>query len=375
MTVAFVSMRAVDEDGEDRFVVVDSESFELHEDASSYLESLRRRGCSGNTMRVYAGRVALLATWCSFEGLNCRELDFRSLSRFMSWVAVTPYDESGQLRSANTVNQVITSAMEFVRFGCAQGWIPSAVADQLSTRRHIGLVPGYDRGDEGQFAVIRGRTLRKAAAAPELQWLSLEQLQAVTRATANHRDRLLVMVLAVTGMRIGEALGMRREDIHLLPSSASLGCAVSGPHLHVRRRINANNATAKSRYPRWIPVSDDLTTLYVDYQTERSCRIADDADTDFVFVNLYQPPLAAGMRYSNAYRVFINISKQVGFRVRPHMLRHSAATHWIDQGAQRDAVQHLLGHVSAVSTERYVHPTEAAMRAAVEHTAAIWRQR
>ena len=48
-------------------------------------------------------------------------------------------------------------------------------------------------------------------------------------------------------MRIGETLGLRREDLHLLHSSRSLGCAVPGPHLHVRRRMNQNGALAQSR--------------------------------------------------------------------------------------------------------------------------------
>jgi integrase/recombinase XerD len=37
-------------------------------------------------------------------------------------------------------------------------------------------------------------------------------------------------------MRIGEALGLRREDMHLLPDSRVLGCRHEGPHVHVRRR-------------------------------------------------------------------------------------------------------------------------------------------
>lgn len=374
VTDAFVSMRAVDAAGGDRFVVVDAESFALHADSTEFLESMRIRGCSSNTTRAYAGRVALFVSWCRAQGMPWREVDYAGLSRFMTWVSRTPYSPTGQLRSSATVNQVMTSVVEFVRFGGVQGWVPPQVVERLSSRRHIGLVPGYDVGEDGQFSVVRGRLLRKAAAAPELRWLSLEQLMAVTGAAVNARDRLLVLLLAVTGIRIGEALGLRREDVHFLPSSASLGCAVEGAHVHIRRRMNANRAMAKSRYPRWVPVPDDVIDVYAEYQAERGCRIDVDADTDFVFVNLYREPVAAGMRYSNVYRLFTEISDRVGFPVRPHMLRHSAATHWIDQGAQRDAVQHLLGHVSAVSTERYVHPTAAAMRAAVEHTAATWRQ-
>lgn len=46
------------------WVVVDSRTYRLHEEAVAYLASLRARGCSPNTERVYAGRVALYLNYC-----------------------------------------------------------------------------------------------------------------------------------------------------------------------------------------------------------------------------------------------------------------------------------------------------------------------
>jgi len=58
--------------------------------------------------------------------------------------------------------------------------------------------------------------------------------------------------------------------MHLLPDSRSLGCAVVGAHVHVRRRVNPNRSLAKSRFPRVVPASDDVLAAYGDYQAERS---------------------------------------------------------------------------------------------------------
>jgi integrase/recombinase XerD len=171
--------------------------------------------------------------------------------------------------------------------------------------------------------------------------------------------------LVATGVRIGEALGLRREDMHLLSTSASLGCSVRGPHLHVRRRINANGALAKSREPRSIPVTPELVELYAEYRYERSSVSGGD-DSDFVFVNLYRPPVGAPLRYHNVKKLFERVSETVSFAVRPHMLRHSAASRWLEEGAPRDVVQALLGHVSPASMSRYFHPSDEAKRAAVE---------
>lgn len=98
VTDAFVSMRAVDAAGGDRFVVVDAESFALHADSTEFLESMRIRGCSSNTTRAYAGRVALFVSWCRAQGMPWREVDYAGLSRFMTWVSRTPYSPTGQLR-------------------------------------------------------------------------------------------------------------------------------------------------------------------------------------------------------------------------------------------------------------------------------------
>lgn len=71
-------------------------------------------------------------------------------------------------------------------------------------------------------------------------------------------------------MRIGETLGLHRTDMHFLADSHVLGCAVAGPHVHVRRRPgNENGALAKSRFPRSIPVPEEAVTLYADYAHER----------------------------------------------------------------------------------------------------------
>jgi integrase/recombinase XerD len=153
--------------------------------------------------------------------------------------------------------------------------------------------------------------------------------------------------------------------MHLLSTSAALGCSVRGPHLHVRRRINANGALAKSREPRSIPVTAELVEQYAEYQHERS-NVRGGDDSDFVFVNLYRPPIGAPLRYHNAKKLFERVSDTVGFAVRPHMLRHSAASRWLEEGTPRDVVQALLGHVSPASMSRYSHPSGEAKRAAVE---------
>jgi integrase/recombinase XerD len=239
----------------------------------------------------------------------------------------------------------------------------------LSEPRYLRyLPPGYDPGEDNQFRVVQGRTLRFAVAEPGYETLTDEQIRTMLTLASRARDRFLVGLISCSGMRVGEALGLRGEDVHFLASSQALGCAVTGPHVHVRRRSNANGALAKARVARWVPVTREVAGLYADYQHERD--LAGQADScGMVFVNLFRPPLGAPMTYGNARDVFGRLARRAGFAARPHMLRHSAATRWLDDGAGRDVVQVLLGHVSPSSTARYIHVSDHRLREAVERAA------
>jgi len=255
---------------------------------------------------------------------------------------------------------------EFLRFAATRGWYPPELAQQISEPKYLRRGPaGYDFGEDNQFRTVRSRALRLSETDNPPQFLTADQIAVVMRALPRLRDRLLVAILAESGMRIGEALGLRREDMHLLAANNVLGCAIRAPHIHVRRRANANGSLAKSRFPRSIPVTTEVVELYADYQFERSTTPEGDS-SDFVFVNLYKPPLGEPLRYHNAKKLFERLSETVGFSVTPHMFRHSAATRWLESGTPRDVVQALLGHVSPASMSVYFHPSDAAMRAAVE---------
>ncbi|KAB7756789.1 integrase [Mycolicibacterium mucogenicum DSM 44124] len=371
---SYIAERAVsDADGIGRYVIA-SDSYVLHAEGSAYLAALRSQGRSPYTERTYAGRVALFLSYCSDMQIDWQTIDFAELSQFLRWLVTTPPKGSARLRSPQTANQIMTTVCEFLRFGAAQGWVPLELIDRLASPRHVRYLPGA--GDSGQavYSVVQVKALRLAATAAETKSLSLEQVEQLIVATTNPRDRFLLALLAVTGMRIGEALGLRREDLHLLASSTVLGCAIAGPHVHIRRRLNDNGAIAKARAPRSIPVPTELVQLYADYQYERD-EVSAAVDSDMVFVNIYRPPLGGGMRYGNAYALFERLSTKVGFTAHPHMLRHTAATEWMENGAARDTVQRLLGHVSPMSMERYLHPTDATKRRAVERVAAKWAMR
>ncbi|MER5356864.1 tyrosine-type recombinase/integrase [Streptomyces sp. NPDC002785] len=379
---AFKAERAVSPGDESVAWVVVSDSYELHQEASAYLASLRARDCSPNTERVYAGRVALYLSHCVANGLDWAAPGFVALTRFLHWLVKEPLPLRGPRSSATpryrdkaTANQILTTVGEFLRFCVPFGWVAPATASMLSETKYLSfLPPGYSPGEGGQFRSVEAKTIKFRVALPGYDWLSDEQFAQLLALTVRARDRFLVYLLGATGMRIGEALGLHRQDMHLLPDSSGLGCHVSGGHVHVRRRMNSNGALAKARSPRWIPVDSDVAGLYAEYVYERD-QVPQAAESEMVFVNLFRAPLGQPMKYPNVKDLFDRLAVKAGFAARPHMLRHSAATRWKRSGTPDDVIQNLMGHVSPSSMAPYIHATDTDKREAVERLTALRKDR
>lgn len=378
MSTRYTAERAISpRDGSISWVVVSPE-YELHVEAAAFLASLRMADRSINTERTYAGRVALYLSYCVTRGVDWKNPGLPALARFLHWLVDEPLEPRGvkkpvqpRFRTKQTANHIMTTICGFLRFCGQQGWVAAETVAQLSEQKYLSyLPPGYDPGEDGQFRTVRARAIKFSVAVEGYEWLNAEQLAQILGLTQRARDRFLVALLGGTGMRIGEALGLRREDMHLLSNSSALGCQVAGPHVHVRRRVNSNGALAKARMPRWIPVTADLVTFYADYTYERD-QVPEAADVDMVFVNLFRPPLGRAMTYHNAKDLFDRLAKKAGFPTRPHMLRHTAATTWIRSKVPRDVVKNLMGHVAESSMEPYVHATDEDKREAVERVAVL----
>jgi integrase/recombinase XerD len=371
---SFSAERAVSPlDGSELWVVLDPELVP-HREASDFLRALHGAGRSPHTIRVYAGRVASFLGWCAGQGVEWSSVSLASLARFKHFLEATP-GRGGRVRSGVTVNATLTAVCEFLRFCARTGVIEQAVAGQLSEPRWLRFTPaGFDAGESGQFRRVRARMLKARAETAFPEAFTPEQAGQVMACCRRPRERFMVRLLGDGGLRIGEALGLRRSDLHLLPDSRWAGCAVLGAHVHVRHRANPNGALAKSRFPRTVPASDAVLAGYGDYQHERAEILGEDG-CDMVFVNLYREPLGAPMTYRAAKRLFERLARDCGFPVRPHMFRHTAATNWVRAGTDLDVVRALLGHASLASTTVYLHARDEDKRRAVEAVAAGRRYR
>ncbi|MGH3163061.1 MAG: tyrosine-type recombinase/integrase, partial [Streptosporangiaceae bacterium] len=188
------------------------------------------------------------------------------------------------------------------------------------------------------------------------------------RACLSARDRLIVLLMARAGLRRGELCGLRRCDIHLLADSRPLGCEVPRAHLHViRREDNPNGAWAKSRRQRTVPLDFIIVLAFDTYEFERM-RVSRAAGSDFVLVNLFREPVGAPMRPDAVGELITAAGGRAGLEraVTAHQLRHAFGSNLMDAGGALDEAQDILGHACASSTQVYLHPDPARLRAAVD---------
>jgi integrase/recombinase XerD len=383
--VEFWAQRTVSPvDGRIGWTVVDNAYVE-HEKAAIWLRVLLdAQGRSVGTAQTYAGRLALYLTWASAAEVEATAPAVDELARFARWLERTPSRKHragphrrraadanvvalGPARSPGTVEGILAAVVEFVRFCASRGWCPPAIAEHLSFRTELTFVPrGWDRGERGGRPVVDRRVVRRRRVQRPPETLSCDQIAALVDACSNQRDRFIVEALYATGLRLAELCGMHLEDLHLVPSAIHLGCPVEGAHLHVvRREDNLNGALAKSTWPRVVPITRALVTYHDAYRFERDA-VPEAAESDYLLVNLWRAPVGHAMSCDAVERLFVRLSAKVGFRARPHMLRHSFASEVALLTKDPALVKELLGHASVSSTDVYLHARWSDLRAAVD---------
>jgi len=356
-------------------LVVDGKTYEPHPHAKDFAQYLRGAGRSPETSRAYLPRVARFLNWCSTHARDPLRVTVIDMSRYRCDLeGMTRRD--GSRVGPGTVAAHLTAVLEFLRFCGAYGYADADVIGRLSKPRFLHHTPaGFDAGEDNQRRFVESPVVRVRVPTVPPDPLTEEQVSSVLVSPLSPRDRFLINCLLDTGARIGEVLGLRRQDLHLLPDSSALGCRVRGAHLHIRpRQDNVNHARVKAGIERVVPVSAGLVATYREYQVSRErCGPAGVA-SDHVFVTLRGSTIGQAMTYSNTVQLVKRLGVRVGIPgLHPHQFRHTAATAWLRAGVKRDVVQELLGHAAPSSTAVYLHFSDEEKRAAVERVAAIRR--
>jgi hypothetical protein len=222
--------------GQAYWTVVDG-CYSRVEVADRFLFDLRfGRDRAESTSRMYAGELARFLIWCVRSGRSLED-GARDLSRFGVWLRTTPTSrpEAGQGRppGPGRINHILGVVREFFKRAVADGAVDGSILAALyegSDDRHL---PVHLRDDRAGLSYrARPRHRLRVSHPPSPDAASRQEWEALLVTAASWRDRFLLLLLWFTGLRIGEALGLRHSDLHFMDSSTSLGCRLEGPHLH-----------------------------------------------------------------------------------------------------------------------------------------------
>jgi integrase/recombinase XerC len=147
------------------------------------------------------------------------------------------------------------------------------------------------------------------------------------------RDKLIINLLYFTGMRRSELINLKISDVD-----------IAGKKVKVLGKRNKE---------RLIPLTKELLYIYNVYIEKRNELFK--ASEDYVFLTKKGKKLYPKSVYYTVNR-YLNLVTKIDKRS-PHVLRHSFATHLLNNGADINAVKELLGHANLSATQIYTHNT------------------
>lgn len=290
---------------------------------------------SAHTVRAYVADLVSMLDHATRMG--CTTPGDLDLAVLRSWLA--KQRTMGAARTSLT--RRAASARTFSAWAHRSGLLPSDVAAPLASPKAHRELPAVLRADQAA-ALVEAPGL---AATPVKATEGDPHVGAGRPATQATpvllRDRALLELLYATGVRISEACGLNTGDVD-----------------HARRLIRVFGKGSRERaVPYGLPAKRALDNWIRLGRPTLAVPQSGDA--------LLLGSRGGRLHPTMARRIVGGYARAVGLpRTSPHGLRHSAATHLLEGGADLRAVQELLGHSSLASTQIYTHVSVERLRAA-----------
>jgi integrase/recombinase XerC len=288
-------------------------SAHLAEHAQRFLAELRHaRSASPHTLRAYQRDLDEVVEWCAERELrDPREVTQRTLR---AWLA--HLDERGLARAS--IQRKLSAVRSLFRYLLQHGHVRAHPASGLRRARTRRPLPGCLEPGE----------IERLLAAPDVA------------TPTGARDRALLELMYSAGTRAAETVGLDRRDLDLERGVARV--------------------TGKGRKQRLAPLGSHAVRALREYLAHPRRPQPRGEHAHAVFLS------ARGGRLTtrSLQKVVERAALVAGItrRATPHTLRHSFATHLLDQGADLRSVQELLGHANLVTTQIYTHVSVEGLR-------------
>ncbi len=325
-----------------------------------WIVHLEQTHASPNTIRAYVRHIVDFANFLGANGAGIHEATVMLYDSFLAWRLARRKDALPSPRlillrqletrvlAPSTRNQIQLAIKSFYRF--YNGTDDFAVdtvevtkaydghqiykpfLEHISQRRTTRHKDRYLSGDLGR---VQQQVLKKR--------LTPSEVLRLVEACGLARDAFLIVLLYNTGLRIGEALGLRHVDIDLAEKVIWV----------VPRADNANEARAKSGRTRGVPVHDYVLNMYVDYLTSDEFLPAFECGAEYVFANVKAGVIGRAMSLSYAQKLTVLLEQRTRIAFNWHMFRHSHASEAIAAGYSLLEVADRLGHASPQTTAAF----------------------
>jgi integrase/recombinase XerD len=289
-------------------------------DFLAYLEL--ERGLSRNTLEAYRCDLLQLGDFLDRRGIDACRVEHGDLAAFLSELSGTAEGAQAGERGRGLAP---------TRPPAAAATLGRKVACLRSFYRHLrreGTI------EHDPTAELRGP--RKSQRLPRV--LSREEVARLLREPKGTepralRDRALLEVMYACGLRVSEAIGLEVGDIDLEEGML--------------------RARGKGSKERLVPIGRQAVGALRVYCNRGRPALLGARVESRLFVNRR----GSGLTRQGLYKIVQGHARGAGMeeRMSPHTLRHSFATHLLDEGADLRSIQEMLGHASLSTTQKYTH--------------------
>lgn len=278
-----------------------------------FLSYLRvERGLAKNSIESYERDLAKLKHWAESENLEIVELNRQNLRGFVA-------DLSREGLSPTSVSRIVSAVRGFYKFLLIDGHLKKNPAEDLDTPQKGFYLPNF----------LNQTEIGQLLSAPDVsQEIGL-------------RDRALLELMYACGLRVSEAVDLRLSDVEL--DAGILTCKGKG------------NKTRK------IPIGTSAVEWLKSYLVLRRRK------ENIELQNLFVSSLGRPINRQIIFNLIKEYAKKVGLEdISPHTLRHTFATHLVQNRADIRSVQQMLGHADISTTQIYTHITDTHLRQTYE---------
>lgn len=288
---------------------------------ASYREHLRLdRNLSENSIRAYIADLESLLEHINKLGVT--EFKDLTIDHLRSWLA--NLQTRGAARSS--LSRRTVSIKAFTYWGAKNGWLSRDIGKQLQSPKPQRRLPDI-LDIEGAITTLDSLAVRVSEEG----------------SSAAMRDRAIVETLYASGIRVSELSGLNLSDIDF--------------------SRNTLRVLGKGNKERTVPIGIPAAKALTEWLAARNSMV-NEKSGDAVFLG------ARGKRIDQrTVREIVYVALEaLGGKVKmgPHGLRHSAATHLLEGGADLRTVQEILGHSSLATTQIYTHVSQDRLKQAYE---------